>query len=438
MKQIYFRTIRENLWFLPIVYGLCSVVTASVITNLDGWLVPKISSSVPAILLADQDMLNQLYSALITAMLTMITISFSTIMVVLTTYSSQFSPRVLQDFMQSKITQHVLGVFTFGFLFVLVNLWLLTPRLDDLLSPFFTIVVTIISLGFFILFIHHSSRWSQVNFLIGTLRDKTSKTIRETFVERTYGEHKHWDLSQIENMKTNEKQTIYSRRAGYIQHVNYKNLINWATRNDMVLEATFQVGDYVPQEMPVFYFWSLGGNNEKFSKHDYYLVIGDERTDRQDISFSIEKLVEIAVKGLSPSMNDPNTATNAIHRIGGLLSELAGNYRSVTYFSDDNGDLRLIMEQKNFQDYLFKSFYQIKHYGKDDISVVYNIIDTLYKVAIVSEAPVRKEVWDFTEYVLEDVDVKSLPSMDYHHLKDIVEKFAQLYGEELNWEGSKG
>ncbi|GAA0429624.1 DUF2254 domain-containing protein [Lentibacillus halophilus] len=433
MNQTKWSTVRDSFWFLPIVYGLCSIITALAITALDVWLVPKISSGIPSILLTGQSIAKQLYAALITAMLTMTTISFSTIMVMLTTYSSQFSPRALQDFMQSKLTQHVLGVFTFGFIFVLINLWLLTEtKQKDLLSPFFTVIFTIISLGFFVLFIHYSARWAQVNFLIGVIRNKTSNLIKETFQERSYGEHQHWDHSQTESIRKRERKTIEARRSGYIQQVDYNYLINWAANNDMVLEATFQVGDYVPKGMPVFYYWSLGDTNVEIAKHDYFLAIGDERSDLQDIPFSIEKLVEIAVKALSPSMNDPNTAINCIHRIGGLLTELGGNYRSVTYYSDNNGNLRLIMEQKKFRDYLFKSFYQIKHYGKDDISVVYSIVDTLYKVAIVSEESIQKEVWRFTKYVLEAVDINSLSSMDYQHLKNIMERFASFSGEELN------
>ncbi|MBP1948560.1 DUF2254 domain-containing protein [Virgibacillus litoralis] len=435
MNQTKLWTIsRDSFWFLPIVYGLCSIIAAAVITASDVWLVPKISSGIPNILLTGQSIAKQLYSALITAMLTMTTISFSTIMVMLTTYSSQFSPRALQDFMQSKITQHVLGVYTFGFIFVLINLWLLTEtNQKDLLSPFFTVIIMIISLGFFILFIHFSARWAQVNFLIGVIRNKTSELIKETFSERTYGEHQHWDHSQIENIREKDRQMINARRSGYIQQVNYNYLIKWATNNDMVLEATFQVGDYVPKGMSVFYFWSLGNRNDKLAEHDRFLVIGNERTDLQDIGFSIEKLVEIAVKALSTGMNDPNTAINCIHRISGLLTELAGNYRPVTYYSDSDGDLRLIMQQKKFRDYLYKSFYQIKHYGKDDISVVYSIIDALYKIALVSEASIQKEVWQFNKYILEAVDIENLPSLDYQHLKDIVEKFARLSGEELNW-----
>ncbi|WP_020008272.1 DUF2254 domain-containing protein [Salinicoccus albus] len=438
MKKMAFRTsLRDSFWFLPIVYGLCSIMTAGAVTLLDIWLVPMVSDSIPGFLLIGQSTAQQLYAALITAMLTMTTISFSTIMVMLTTYSSQFSPRALQDFMKSRITQHVLGVFTFGFIFVLINLWLLTEtNQKDLVTPIITVIVTIISLCFFILFIHFSARWAQVNFLIGIIRNKTSKLIQENFAERMYGEHQHWDHSQIQQFKEKNSQTIYARRSGYVQQVNYDFLINWAAENNMVLEATFQVGDYVPKGMPAFYFWSSAVSDEEVVEHDTFLVIGDERTDLQDIGFSIEKLVEIAVKALSTSMNDPNTAINCIHRIGAVLSELAGNYRHVTYFSDNNGDLRLIMDQKDFRDYLYKSFYQIKHYGKHDISVVYNIVDSLYKVALVSNEEIQEETWDFTKYILESVDTKNLVSLDYQHLKDITEKFAHFCGKELNEENS--
>ncbi|GAB4074275.1 DUF2254 domain-containing protein [Barrientosiimonas marina] len=428
----FWPSVRAQFWFLPAVYGLCSLVAAAVVTALDVLLVPKISDSIPNIFLTGPSIAKQLYSALITAMLTMTTISFSTIMVMLTTYSSQFSPRVLQNFMQSKITQHVLGVFTFGFIFVLINLWLLNDtKQKELLSPIIIVLITIIALGFFVLFIHFSARWAQVNFLIGVLRNKTSALIARTFEEHSYGEHPNWDQTQTNTIRQNERKTIEARRSGYVQLVDYKYLISWASTNNIVLEATFQVGDYVPKGLPVFYYWSLDQDNVQIEKHDKFLAIGDERTDQQDIAFSIEKLVEIAVKALSPSKNDPSTAINCIHRLSSLLTEIAGNYKPVAYYSDANGELRLIMAQKKFRDYLYKCFYQIKHYGKDDISVVCTMMDALYKVAVVSRASIQDEIWHFSNYVLEAIDTKNLPSMDYQHLKEVTDQFTNLYGKEL-------
>lgn len=172
--------VRDSFWFLPVIYSICSFVAVGVTTAIDVWLIAKIADSIPNVLLTNKGIAKSLYSSLITAILTMTTISFSTIMVVLTTYSSQFSPRTLQDFMRSKVTQHVLGVFSFGFVYVLMNLWLLGESKEKaLLSPLFTVIVAIICLAFFILFIHHSSRWVQVNFLIGTIRNEASKVIKK-------------------------------------------------------------------------------------------------------------------------------------------------------------------------------------------------------------------------------------------------------------------
>ncbi|WP_244275411.1 DUF2254 domain-containing protein [Oceanobacillus kimchii] len=91
------------------------------------------------------------------------------------------------------------------------------------------------------------------------------------------------------------------------------------------------------------------------------------------------------------------------------------------------------MEQKRFRDYLYKSFYQIKHYGKDDISVISNIVNALYKCAVVSNQSIQKELWDFNNYILEEVDIQILPSMDYDYLKAIMVKFANTTDEKLNW-----
>lgn len=426
--------VRDSFWFLPVIYSICSFVAVGVTTAIDVWLIAKIADSIPNVLLTNKGIAKSLYSSLITAILTMTTISFSTIMVVLTTYSSQFSPRTLQDFMRSKVTQHVLGVFSFGFVYVLMNLWLLGESKEKaLLSPLFTVIVAIICLAFFILFIHHSSRWVQVNFLIGTIRNEASKVIKRTFEEKNYGGHQDWEHSEIDRLETKDKKTIFAKRSGYIQKIEYGYLIQWARQNNLILEANFQIGGYVPKGMPVFYFWSFGEKDYEEQDHDQFIIIGDERTDIQDIEFSLQKLVEIAVKAISPSLNDPHTAINCVNRIGALLTELSENYRPITYYSDDNGELRLIMEQNTFKDYLYKCFYQIRHYGKNDISVMYSITEVLYKTAVVSKESIQKEIWEFNKYILEAIDVENLASLDYQHLKNITEKFARLIDEELPW-----
>lgn len=93
--------VRDSFWFLPMIYGIFSIISVILMTIADFYLLPLIQDFVPNIVLTNQDIASSLYSALITAILTMTTISFSTIMVVLTTYTTQFSPRTLQDFMKT-------------------------------------------------------------------------------------------------------------------------------------------------------------------------------------------------------------------------------------------------------------------------------------------------------------------------------------------------
>nr|WP_317958460.1 DUF2254 family protein [Oceanobacillus kimchii] len=87
---------------------------------------------------------------------------------------------------------------------------------------------------------------------MSAVRDETSKLIKDNFAVRAYGEHQRWNHSQIKEIKEKDKQTTYALRSGYIQHVDYNYLIKWANKNKMVLEANFQVGDYVPNGSPYF------------------------------------------------------------------------------------------------------------------------------------------------------------------------------------------
>src|SRR5699024_11855333 len=102
------------------------------------------------------------YGSLVTAILTMTTISFSTIMVVLTTYSAQFSPRTLQDFMRSRVTHQVLGVDCFGFIFAVINL-VLVDKQPLITGPILISAIEILYLYFFVYFLHYFDVWSLVD-----------------------------------------------------------------------------------------------------------------------------------------------------------------------------------------------------------------------------------------------------------------------------------
>ncbi len=415
--------VRDSFWFLPAIYGLISILAVIIVTIADFFLLPIIQDFVPNIVLTNQDIAKSLYSALITAILTMTTISFSTIMVVLTTYTTQFSPRTLQDFMKNRFTQHVLGVYSFSFVFVLLNLLILTEDKKKVMaSPFFTVLISIVCLAFFVLFIHHSSRFVQVNNLISEIRNRTSTVIKTTYAEKSFHEETDWDQEVINDLRKQEPQVIAASHSGYIQQLQFKNLIEWAANEDAIVESEFQIGDYIQKGMPIFKCW-CAREMEAEEKCQQYLLIGNERVDTQDIEFSIQKLVEIAVKAISPGINDPHTAINCINRIGSLLADLGSEYQPIRYYSDDKGHLRVIMEPKPFEEYLYMSFYQIRIYGSNDVSVMNGVIEALYQVAAVNGNDVKKDVWEFAEFLIKAVEVDR-NGLDYKYFKKQVDKLS--------------
>ncbi len=424
---------RDSFWFLPTIYGLMALIAIILTILLDTWLVSNFQGHTFSQYFVEKSTARSLYSALITAVLTMTTISFSTIMVVLTKYSTQFSPRTLQDFMKSRVTQHVLGVFSFGFVFTLINLmWLGTSSQKEFLAAYLTVTIAIISLGFFILFIHHSSSFLQVNNLIGQIRNDTSFLIQNTFREKDFIEASEWDEDTVNQWKENAHNTVKANQSGYLQGLEIQGLIKFAKNNDILISSEYQVGDFVTKGTPVFYYWQRNQSDEveDMSYFLHYMLIGIERTNVQDIEFSIQKLVEIAVKSISPSINDPHTAVNSINRIGSLLTELASIHKPIRYYADQNDELRFIMEPKKFEDYLYRSFYQIRLYGKKDMTVMAALLEALYTIAITSEEHVKEDTWQFAKYVMDSTDTEELHELDFNRFYETCKKIADVCEEE--------
>ncbi|MFC4559927.1 DUF2254 domain-containing protein [Virgibacillus kekensis] len=417
--------IRDNFWLVPAIYGIIAIVSVVGLNALDSWLIAAYTKEIPQLLLTSQETAKSLYASLVTAILTMTTISFSVIMVVLTTYSMQFSPRTLQDFMRSRVTHHVLGVFSFGFIFALTYL-LLSGENRTILGPIMMTMVAICCLGFFIYFIHHSARLVQVNQLIKKIHADGNQVISHAFRGREFNEHETWEGKDIEQIKEQSGYELTANGPGYIQSINWKPLVKWAKEKDIAVELKIQTGDYVFKDVPVAKI--VGTDSETASKKLHnHIVIGNERTDIQDVEFLLEKLVEIAVMAISPAKNDPHTASNSINRIGSLLARLGKEYREARYLSDKDGELRVIARPKRYEDYLYKSFYQIKHYNNDDVSIYFSMIEVLYKVALVSEETIQRKIWDFHHYIIEAIDWESLQKTDREYLQEIYDKFLSIY-----------
>lgn len=410
---------RESFWFMPAVYSIIAMFLVALIYLADDLLATIINDDLLKQLNTEKDTAKKLYGTLVTAILTMTTLSYSVIMVVLTTYSSQFSPRILQNFMKSRFTQHVLGIYCLGFILALLLLFLVDHG-ELVIGPVIMVAIAIINLGAFVYFIHHSARFLQVNNLIANLKNEGSRVIEQLYKKSDqYKRHSNWNEVEVRKLKEKRKTIITAKRSGYIQNIQLNGLINWATRKKGVIELHIHPGDFIPIGLPLMTVWS----EEELGDHIHsFLVIGNERSDIQDFEFIIQKIEEIALRAISSSANDPHTTINCVHRIGTLLIELGNCYEQTPYLADMEDRLRIIHESMSYEYYLYKCFYQIRYYGQNDVSTIYGILDVLYKIAVVSSPEIKQKIWKFHFYITDVVEWDELAGLDQQHLKEVYDR----------------
>ncbi|PMC35242.1 DUF2254 domain-containing protein [Bacillus sp. UMB0899] len=425
LKQIIIR-VRTSFWYLPAVYSIFAFILAIISMFIDRYMLTNnFYKSIPPIFLSDVSLAQTILSSLSTSLLTMTTITFSSILVVLTTYLSQFSPRTLQNFITDHHTQRVLGIFIGGFIYTIILLLLVRnhDKSTFYIVPTFAIIVSIICLGMFVFFIHHVTTWIKVSNLIFNISQKTIQSIHNHFVdEDIYKENPPWENWEFDEIQTIEPYILFSKRSGYIEYIEFDKLMTHSMGVNHIIKIEQDLGNYVDENTPLISVWRL---KDKEQAEDYlsYITISTDQEPVQDVHFGLQKLVEIALRAMSPAINDPYTAINSINHLAKILTLLGKKHLATPFYYDHHRQLRVIFEKPKFDDYLYECFYQIRHYAREDVSVMTSILKALVYIAQGNSPFIKQAVWDFSYYIVEGLKETKWLMKDQEylnkHLKDI-------------------
>ncbi|WP_096156255.1 MULTISPECIES: DUF2254 domain-containing protein [Bacillus] len=422
MKKVLLR-MKESIWVIPSIYCTISFVLTLVVLYVDMVHSDFLQNKIPILLMTSVDLAQIILGTISAALLTMTTITFSTIMVVLTTYTSQFSPRTLKDFVTKSSTMRVLGVFLGAFIYSIVTLLFMRKGTIDhpVISASVGVTVAIISLAFFAYFIHNVATSIQVSNLIYQLTEDALKTIKdeERDIENANKEKKDQPIEPPERFTS--VHAVNGGTFGYIQLMDYKKLYELAEEKDYYIELKEYIGHYVSKESVILHIF----HKEKELKFeiDDYITIGQERTPIQDIEFNIIKMVEIALRAISPGINDPNTAIDCIRFLRTPLTEALQRASNYEVFYNKDKTPRLLKKQESVEQLLYTTFYQLSHYGRQDISILLAVMDTLDHIAEHSKQEVKVEVIKFAQYVYRKFEEDLLEELDKKHLDSKMEKF---------------
>ncbi|MCF6411143.1 DUF2254 domain-containing protein [Pseudalkalibacillus salsuginis] len=426
--------IHQSFWYLPAFYSFIATILAYVSVEIDFWMdLEDLHMHFPYFMITDRNTTQLVLGALATSILTMTAITFSSIMVLLSTYLSQYSPRTLDNFLSDIVTRRVLGIFIGSFLyFVLVLVWMnISGQRSFLVIPSLTVSLSAICIGFFVYFIHHVGTWIQVNNLIQDIADNCLSILTSHRVDRSNldtSAASPWASWENEEYQLKECRKVASKMSGYLQYIDLDRILQLATRDDLIIQFEKNIGNYVDEGTVLFSYWSL--DDHAFEIDDYLqnIRVGTQRTTEQDIEYGIQKLTEIALRAISPAVNDPYTAITCIQRLGKILSRLAQTSLEEPYIYDRDKNLRIILNTGVFSQVLYKSFYQIRHYGKQDVSVIGAIFEALMLIAEKSTPSIKDEVWKFAKAIVEGIDRTALIHLDFQYLNDKLDELARFTG----------
>lgn len=416
--KIFYRN--NTMWVYLVRSIIVSILLAIGVILIDSQMIMG-KDFIPSFLLTSVDLAKLILSTLAGSLLTITTFTFSTIMVVLTTYSSNFSPRVVNNFLTDKTTMKVLGIFIGGFTYCILALFFMRNAFSEflVLSATIAVVYAILCIIYFVVFVFRVSSFIQASKLISQIYDEAFKAINEALEDR-----KNQISSDDYEIGRFEKQfEVFSDQGGYIELIEFNDLLRTLKEIDSKFIIKEEVGSFITkgQTIGIFYY---NGKEDKVEITDNLLKnisIVEERTAYNDYRFSLQKIVDITLRSLSPGINDPNTAIHCINILGVLLSKIGAIEGKYTIFKKDNYECEIIYKNFYFEDDLYYTFYQIIHYGKEDISVVIAMLKALKNIKYSSTVNKTAAVKRFADYVYEKSIDNFNQELDYKKITLIKE-----------------
>jgi uncharacterized membrane protein len=357
-------TLLSGYWFVPGVTVLTISGLALALLALDHDLVQSGSQVGFG---GGPDSARALLSAIASSTLTLTALVFSITIVVLQLASSQFSPRVLRTFLRDHRSQVTLGIFLGTFVHALLVLREVrgedgsTEQFVPGLSIFASFGLVILSVAFFVHYIHHIAGSIRVIEIIRRIFDETVKSIDRCHPEDIDPDAAHEPPAQ------SPTSVIEAGTQGVVTAVDLNRLANLAREAEATLVVVPRAGDFVAKGMPLVEVYGSAEIDE--SRVRSTVALSRERDLAQDPAFGFRQLVDIAERSLSPGVNDPTTAAQCLDHIHALLRHLAPRELCARTCVSDDGFLLAVAGQPSWEDYVRLGLDEIRHWGAGSIQV---------------------------------------------------------------------
>jgi uncharacterized membrane protein len=356
--------LRSSFWFLPVVGLLAGVVLGLGTTSIDA----LIGVRLPLFEDTDAESARSLLETIATATLSVAGVTFSVTVVALQLASSQLNPRILRTFQTDRMSQLTLAAFLGSFTLSVATLIRLptTGRASDL-AVAVAVIAVIAALILFAAFIHHIVVSLQASTLIHRVAlegDRALEYLWPTGTGHDPQEPVRARLDAEHRMSAGSPAEVRAPRGGYLVAVDGPALVRTAQRHDGLIAQSALLGDFVVRGTTIAWVWHPAG-----APDDLEAVVdavggcfsyADERNPVQDVAFPVRQLADVALRGLSPSLNDPTTAEDALGSLAQLLITFAHTDHPSALRTDDDGTPRVLARVPVLDDLVRLGFDQVR------------------------------------------------------------------------------
>ena len=379
--------LRTNLWLVPTIQVIVATALFACSYALDRATYRGDLTLPSWVNQGSADAARQVLTAIAAAVITVVGLVFSITIVALTLASTQFGPRMLRNFVRDRGTQVTLGTFVATFVYAILALGSIGHGVRGDFVPHLCVTVALglvlASLGVLIYFIHHIAKSIQLPQVIASIAGDLSLAIDAEVASgarsRGVGEN-GVSLPELRRRLADAGVPVAASKSGYLQFVAYDTLVGIAARADAVIELLYRPGHFVVEGLPLATVWPGDAAADVARRLARSHATGPHRTLTQDLTFAIDQLVEIAIRALSPAVNDTFTAMSCIDWLGDGLCKVTSRWDPVVAHRDEAGNIRVIAAEVSYTRFVERSFDKIRQAGRGMPAVMIRQLDALGKI----------------------------------------------------------
>lgn len=378
---------KESLWAIPSAFVAIALGAVAATQAIDANLPSSVADALRTYQPRSADGVRTVLAAIATTMIGLAGVGFSITVVTLSLASSQFGPRLLRNFTRDGRNHTVLGTLVGAFVYCLALLVTIRVSSDDtfdarLVGVAVAFAFALAGLAAFIYFVHHIARQIQATHVIDTVSAELKDAIDRYFPE---------ELDPACRMPVAQWHTrlpghwqpavIGAPRTGHVQALNTERLVRLATKHDGAVGAVVHAGAFVNEHTDVFVFHgSHAPDDDLRAALSACCLIGRDRSVVQDVEFAIHQLVEIALRALSPSMNDPFTAITCVDHLGAAYARIGERSLPANVSRDSDETVRVVLPLVSFAEVFDAGLHQIRQSARTSVAVSIHMLDVLTRL----------------------------------------------------------